>query len=99
MLTVPDFFKGVESDNPSYDFTHHFGKMMVLYRTLGGRPGISISTSSQDGFYADVKAKTKRDATYVNETMNNTNFTVYGNKYGIMTVQEQKVVHIQISKL
>lgn len=98
MLTVPDFFKGVDSDNPTHDFTHHFGKMMVLYRMLGGRPDISISTNCANGFEANIKTKTKRDANSVTTLMNGT-YTVYGTKYGINSTCEQKVVHLEISKL
>lgn len=99
MLSVPDFFKGVESDNPTQDFTHHFGKMMVMYRLLGGRPGIAISTcNDENGFGFNVKAKNKHDAKSVNEFVNGISYIVYGNSYGISSTCEQKTVHIQIMK-
>ena len=98
MLTVSDFFKGIDSDNPTYDYTHHFGKMMVLYRLLGGRPDISISTNCANGFEVDIKTRTKRDATYINSYINGT-YTVYGTRYGLNSTCEQKMVHLEISKL
>ena len=98
MLSVPEFFKGVESDNPTYDFTHHFGKMMVLYSMLGGRPGISISTNSANGFEVDIKTRSKKDATAINTIVSGT-YTAYGTRYGINSVCEQKVVHLEINKL
>lgn len=98
MLTVSDFFKGIDSDNPTYDYTHHFGKMMVLYRLLGGRPDISISTNCTNGFEVDIKTRTKRDATYINSYMSGT-YTVYGTQYGLNSTCEQKMVHLEINKL
>lgn len=98
MLSVPAFMQGIVTDNPTEDYTHNFNKMMVLYRLLGGRPGISISTTHENGTGFDIKTRTKRDATSVNRYINQVTYTVYGNKYFIVSECEQKLVHVNISK-
>lgn len=98
MLTVPEFFSRIETDTPTYDFTHHFSKMMVLYRILGGRPGISISTNCTNGFEVDIKTRNKKDASSINTLMNGV-YTVYGARYDIASTCDQKSVHLEISKL
>ena len=38
MISVPEFVQGIRTEDPTYDITHNFGKMMVLYSLLGGCP-------------------------------------------------------------
>lgn len=98
MLSIPDFLQGIETDNPAYDFTHNFNKMMVLYRLIGGRPNISISTTHDDGMGFQIKAKSAKDATYMNNYINGITYTVYGNQYGVTSVCEKKIVQVSIQK-
>ena len=99
MLSVPAFMQGIVTDNPTEDYTHNFNKMMVLYRLLGGRPGISISTTHENGTEFDIKARTIRDAKGINTYINSVTYTVYGNKYSIVSECEQKLVHVNIRKM
>lgn len=100
MYSVPEFIQGIVTDNPAYDLTHNFGKMMVLYRLLGGIPGITISTTHEDGTGFAIKTKTKREASSVNEYMNGVRYVVYGNGYNVSTyIQEDKCIKVKISKI
>ena len=98
MLSIPAFMQGIVTDNPTEDYTHNFNKMMVLYRLLGGRPGISISTTHDGCTEFNIKTRTVRDAKGINQYINQVTYTVYGNKYSIVSQCEQKLVHVNISK-
>ena len=99
MLSIPNFIQGIETDNPTHDVTHNFGKMMVLYRLLGGIPNLSISTTHEDGTVFSIQAKTKKDANSVNEYINGISYRVYGSNYRVMSVCEQKSIKVKISKI
>ena len=99
MLSIPNFIQGIEMEDPAHDVTHNFGKMMVLYRLLGGIPNLSISTTHDDGTGFAIHTKTKKDATSVNEYINGVSYRVYGNDYKIVSICEQKSIQVKISKI
>lgn len=99
MLSIPNFIQGIETDNPAHDITHNFGKMMVLYRLLGGIPNLSISTTHEDGTGFAIRTKTKKEATSVNEYINGVSYRVYGSDYRVVSVCEQKSIKVKISKI
>ena len=99
MYSVPMFMQGIEMGNAAYDYTHNFCKLMVLYRLLGGRPNISISVVKQeDSVGFEIKAKTMKDAEFVNKYINGTNYTVYGTQYGVTSVCEKKTISFTVKK-
>lgn len=95
---VPAFMSSVNMEDPSNDYTHNFGKLMVLYRMIGGTPNISISTTHNGPTGFEIKAKNKSEANRLNSYINGVTYQAYGTSYGISSVVEQRVVSVSIKK-
>ena len=100
MISVPEFVQGIRTEDPTYDITHNFGKMMVLYSLLGGCPDLTISTNHIDNTTSFlVEARTIALSTYINHCINGICYTVYGDMYSIESEQNKKSNLIRIKKM
>lgn len=100
MQSVPEFIQGISSTDPTHDVTRNFGKMMVMYRMLGGHSDIKVSSSQdEDGKTVfDVKSRTQGEASDINNHINGVSYSVYGHTYEVSSSQNKKVVRINIVK-
>ena len=98
-MTIPEFIQSIASDNPAYDVTHNFGKLMVLYRLMAGIPNISIASNhTTDKTSFDVTANNQVTAKSVNSYLNGISYTAYGTRYDIATDCEKRCIHISITR-
>ena len=96
---VPAFMCSINMEDPSNDYTHNFGKLMVLYRMLSGTPNISISTTHTNGPTGfEIKAKNKTEANRLNNYINGVTYRAYGTSYDVTSVVEQRIVSVSIKK-
>lgn len=99
MISVPDFIQSITSDNPAYDVTHNFGKMMVLYGLIAGIPDIVIASNhTSDKTSFDITAINQTTAHSVNSYLNGISYTAYGTRYDVSSDCEKRCVHINITK-
>lgn len=98
MISIPDFIKDIQSDQPDYDMMHNFGKMVVLYWLLGGRSDITISSSHTDGTMFHISTKNKTSAKTINSYINGVSYSAYGHSYLVTSDIEQKMVNVNIQK-
>lgn len=95
---VPAFMCGVDMGDPTNDYTHNFGKLMVLYRIIGGNPNYSVSTTHNGSTGFEVKAKNKTAANKLNSYINGITYKAYGMNYNITSVCDQRIVSVSIKK-
>lgn len=99
MISVPDFIQSIASDDPAYDVTHNFGKMMVLYGLIAGIPDIAIASNhTTDKTSFDITATNQAIAHSVNSYLNGVSYTAYGTRYDILSDCEKRCIHINIIK-
>lgn len=83
MISRFDFIKDtISSDNPAYDFTHHFNEISVLYGIVGGRSDIDVVTSKEKGkFGFSILLEKEEEAQTLKSRCDGSKYTVYGESY------------------
>ena len=82
MGTTKDFVHNLNSDNIPHIVTNYFDEIMVLYNLVGSRQDIEICTdSSNDTVKFILLMDCEESATELYNSLNNTEFSVYSDRF------------------
>lgn len=101
MISRFDFIKDViSSDNPTYDFTHHFNEISVLYGIFGGRSDIDIFASKERGrFGFSILLEKEDEAQTLKTKYDGFKYNVYGETYRLKAkLSKADTVFISMAK-
>lgn len=85
MNNTMDFVRNFNSDNYALLITNFFDEIMVLYNLVGDRNDLEICTDA-DATVATftMLMESDKDAQQLYNTLHNSEFEVYGNKFDIV---------------
>lgn len=95
-----DFIKNFTSDNISSVVSKFFDEIMILYNLIGDRQDVDICTDDEASVATfAILMESEDDASEMYENLNNTDFEVYGNKFGIGMTLSGCTITTTISKM
>lgn len=96
MSTTRDFVHNLNSDDIPYIVANYFDEIMVLYNLVGSRQDIDICTdSSNKAIKFILLMDCEESAIELYNALNNTEFSVYRDRFSIgMTLSESSITTI-----
>jgi hypothetical protein len=82
-MNIVDFTKSLSYDNLETDLLRYFDENMILYRLMGGVPGVVVSSisNSTKAIYRISSTDASTDLNILAQYINNTITTMYGAIY------------------
>lgn len=98
-MNTVDFIRDINSDNISSIVVRFFDELMVLYNLIGDRQDLDICTDDSASVATfTILMESEADAVKLHETLHNSEFEVYSDKFNISMSLSGSTVNTIISK-
>ena len=100
MSTTREFVHNLNSDDIPHIVANYFDEIMVLYNLVGSRQDIEICTDSSSNIVKFILLMDcEESATELYESLNNTEFSVYRDRFNIVMTLSGSSITTIITKI